>query len=331
MNYVERLYTRYATHKTINQKELFETVQELCVFIKDNRRFILRVNPSPENCKQNFLIKHSMRSTVLAIAIAQHMKEMSISKMTELGVSTILHEIGMLRLPPQIYMTNKPLSPSEKNQIKRHPVLGYSILKDLGFPVAIQLGALEHHETVNGEGYPRRLSDTISQNAKIISVCCAFEAITSPREYKDEKSSFEAMFELLLNQKQWYDPQIIKALLCTVSLYPIGSYVFLKNGKLALVIDSNPETPMCPIVQLLTDKKPDGSFKIVQTDNGNLGIARILTTKEKEDVLKAIKNKQEKAATQSKTESIKTTEIKTSESTKAQEDVTEDVDIAFFD
>ena len=111
-----------------------------------------------------------MRSTVLAIAIAQHMKEMSISKMTELGVSTILHEIGMLRLPPQIYMTNKPLSPSEKNQIKRHPVLGYSILKDLGFPVAIQLGALEHHETVNGEGYPRRLNDTISQNAKIISV-----------------------------------------------------------------------------------------------------------------------------------------------------------------
>ena len=330
MNYVERLYTRYATHKTINQKELFETVQELCVFIKDNRRFILRVNPSPENCKQNFLIKHSMRSTVLAIAIAQHLK-MPISKMVELGVSSILHEIGMLRLPPQIYMTNKPLSPSEKNQIKRHPLLGYSILKDLAFPVAVQLGALEHHETVNGEGYPRRISDKISQNAKIISVCCAFEAITSPREYKDEKSSFEAMFELLLNQKHWYDPQIIKALLCTVSLYPIGSYVFLKNGKLALVIDSNPETPMCPIVQLLTDKKPDGSFKIVQTDNGNLGIARILTTKEKEDVLKAIENKQEKTATQSKTESIKKTETKTSESTKAQEDVTEDVDIAFFD
>lgn len=332
MNYVERLYTRYATHKTINQKELFETVQELCVFIKDNRRFILRVNPSPENCKQNFLIKHSMRSTVLAIAIAQHMKEMSISKMTELGVSTILHEIGMLRLPPQIYMTNKPLSPSEKNQIKRHPVLGYSILKDLGFPVAIQMGALEHHETVNGEGYPRRLSDTISQNAKIISVCCAFEAITSPREYKDEKSSFEAMFELLLNQKQWYDPQIIKALLCTVSLYPIGSYVFLKNGKLALVVDSNPETPMCPIVQLLTDKKPDGSFKIVQTDNGTLGIARILTTKEKEDVLKAIESKREKAETQSKTAGInKITATHISAQNKKQEDVTEDVDIAFFD
>jgi HD-GYP domain-containing protein (c-di-GMP phosphodiesterase class II) len=165
MNYVERLYTRYATHKTINQKELFETVQELCVFIKDNRRFILRVNPSPENCKQNFLIKHSMRSTVLAIAIAQHLK-MSISKMVELGVSSILHEIGMLRLPPQIYMTNKPLSPSEKNQIKRHPLLGYSILKDLAFPVAVQLGALEHHETVNGEGYPRRISDKIAQNAK---------------------------------------------------------------------------------------------------------------------------------------------------------------------
>ena len=110
---------------------------------------------------------------------------------------------------------------------------------------------------------------------------------------------------------------------------------YIENNKVLLNdiarIDSNPETPMCPIVQLLTDKKPDGSFKVVQTDNGNLGIARILTTKEKEDVLKAIENKQEKVATQSKTESIKTTETKTSESTKAQEDVTEDVDIAFFD
>lgn len=333
MNYVERLYTRYATHKTINQEELFETIQELCVFIKDNRRFILRVNPSPENCKQNFLVKHSMRSTVLAIAIAQHMK-MPLSKMIELGVATILHEIGMLRLPPQIYMTNKPLSPSEKNQIKRHPLLGYTILKDLGFPVAIQLGALEHHETVNGEGYPRGIGDKISTNAKIISVCCSFEAITSPREYKDEKSSFEAMFELLLNQKHWYEPQIIKALLCTVSLYPIGSYVFLKNGKLALVVDSNPATPMCPIVQLLTDKKPDGSFKTVQTDNGSLAIARILTTKEKEDVLKAIDSKQEKAKIQS--EDVEINKVPAQEIPESTEQTeipsnTEDVDIAFFD
>lgn len=332
LNYIERLFTRYATHKTINQEELFETVKELCVFIKENRRFILRVNPSPENCKHNFFVKHSLRSTVLAIAIAQYMK-IPLTKMIELGTTAILHEIGMLRLPPQIYMTNKQLSPSEKNQIKRHPVLGYTILKDLNFPLVIQLGVLEHHEKESGEGYPRRLSgDKISTNAKIISVCCSFEATTSQREYKDEKSSFEAMFELLLNQKNWYSDSVVRALLCTVSLYPIGSYVFLKSGKIGLVVDVNPSNPRNPIVQLLTEKDADGSLKTIQTDNETFGIARILTTQEKEDVLKAFQNEQEKQKNKPATNNVEKKEeknIATSSETK-KNGTEEDVDITFF-
>jgi HD-GYP domain-containing protein (c-di-GMP phosphodiesterase class II) len=333
LNYIERLFTRYATHKTINQEELFETVKDLCVFIKENRRFILRINPSPQNCKHNFLVNHSMRSAVLAIAIAQYMK-IPLSKMIELGVTAILHEIGMLRLPPQIYMTSKQLSPSEKNQIKRHPVLGYTILKDLSFPLVVQLGVLEHHETESGEGYPRRLSgEKISTNAKIISVCCTFEATTAQREYKDEKSSFEAMFELLLNQKNWYSDSVIRALLCTVSLYPIGSYVFLKSGKIALVVDVNPSNPRNPIVQLLTEKDADGSLKTVQTDNETFGIARILTTQEKEDVLKAIQNEQEKQKNQQATNNISKKEEKkiTESSEKTEITSEENVDLSFFD
>ena len=291
MNYIESVFTHYATHKEIDQDELSDTVKELCIFIKEHRRYILRVNATGEEPDRNFLILHSMRTTILCLAIALQL-HLPLSKMIELGVTSIIHEIGMLRLPPQLYMTSKKLAPRDKAQISKHTVLGYTIIKDLQFPLAIQLGVLEHHEKENGTGYPRRLTgDAISSNAKIISVACTYEAISSPRSYKDEKSTFATLVEMLQNKEHEFDGSVIKALLYTVSLYPIGSYVYLTNRKIAEVVDSNPDNPKAPLVQLLTEKEKDGSYKTFTIGENDINILRILTKQEKEDILKLIKSK----------------------------------------
>ena len=294
MNYIESVFTHYATHKEIDQEELSDTVQDLCIFIKEHRRYILRVNSTIQAEDRNFLIIHTMRTTVLCLAIAQQL-HLQLSKMVELGVTSILHEIGMLRLPPQLYMTSRKLSVREKAQISKHTLLGYTIIKDLNFGLSIQLGVLEHHEKENGTGYPRRLTgDKISSIAKIIAVACTYEAISSPRSYKDEKSTFDALLELLQNKEHAYDGSVIKALLYTVSLYPIGTYVYLSNRKIAEVIDTNPDNPKTPVVQLLTEKEADGSLKTLQIGENNINILRILTKKEKEDILKLVREKEEK-------------------------------------
>ncbi|MBO4630168.1 MAG: HD domain-containing protein [Treponema sp.] len=291
MNYIESVFTHYATHKEIDQDDLSETVKELCVFIKENKRFILRVNPAEGATKKNFLVTHSMRTTVLAIAIALQL-HMPLSKMIDLGVTSILHEIGMLRLPPQIYMTDKKLTPGERSQILKHPVLGYTIVKDLSFPLNIQLGVLEHHEKENGTGYPQKKSgDKISNNAKIISVACSYEAISSPRSYKTGRSTFEAIVELLQNKERSYDDSIIRGLLYTVSLFPIGSYVYLSNRKIAQVIDTNPDNPKTPIIQYLTEKEADGSPKVSPTGSNGINIVRILSKDEEKDILALVKDK----------------------------------------
>ena len=291
MNYIESVFTHYATHKEIDQDDLSETVQELCVFIKENKRFILRVNPAEGATKKNFLVTHSMRTTVLAIAIALQL-HMPLSKMVDLGVTSILHEIGMLRLPPQIYMTDKKLTPGERSQILKHPVLGYTIVKDLNFPLNIQLGVLEHHEKENGTGYPQKQTgDKISNNAKIISVACSYEAISSPRSFKTGRSTFEAIVELLQNKERSYDDSIVRGLLYTVSLFPIGSYVYLSNRKIAQVIDTNPDNPKTPIIQYLTEKEADGSPKVSQTGSNGINIVRILSKEEEKDILELVKDK----------------------------------------
>ena len=291
MNYIESVFTHYATHKEIDQDDLSETVKELCVFIKENKRYILRVNPAEEGSGKNFLVTHSMRTTVIAIAIALQL-HMPLSKMIDLGVTSIIHEIGMLRLPPQIYMTDKKLTPGERSQILKHPVLGYSIAKDLSFPLTIQLGVLEHHEKENGTGYPqKKTGDKISTNAKIISVACSYEAISSARSDKTGRSTFEAIVELLQNRERSYDDSIIRGLLYTVSLFPIGSYVYLSNRKIAQVIDTNPDNPKAPIIQYLTENEADGSPKVAPTGVNGLNIVRILSKQEEKDILELVKDK----------------------------------------
>ncbi len=284
LNYIGKVYTRFATHKELDLEEISSTVKEFCIFVKENRRYVLRIQPSLEARNKNFLISHSMRSTVLAITIGLQMR-LPLSKLIELGVACILHEIGMIRLPPQLYMTDRPLSLNEKNVIFTHPVISYNILKSYNFPLSICLGVLEHHEKENSNGYPRHLpGPKISTYAKIISVACSFEAITAPRHYKEASSSYDAMVEMLKNNGHMYDEAVIKSLLLSLSLYPIGVYVFLSNGKAAQVTDVNPESPQNPVVQLLNEIEENGEPKTIQTSNNGIRIIRVLTKQEATDM-----------------------------------------------
>lgn len=286
MNYIEKVFTHYATHKEIDQAELSETIQELVMFVKDHKRYILRINPNPDDAGKNFLVIHSMRTTVLAIAIAQQL-HLPLSKIIEVGVACIIHEIGMLRVPPQLYMSSRNLTIGERATISKHTIFGYTIVKDLNFPLSIQLGVLEHHEKENGSGYPRKMTgDKISSNAKIIAVACSFEAISSPRGYKAERSTFDAMIDLIQNKNHAYDDSVLKALLYTVSLYPIGTYVYLSNRKVAIICDTNPDNPKYPIAQLLTEKNKDGSPIQIPTDPSGINIVRILSKTEVSDIKK---------------------------------------------
>ncbi len=287
-DYIESLYTRYATHKEIDKEQLSKVVQELISFVRENRRFILRVNPKEKQNDKKFLVNHAMRSTIIALTIGIRLR-MQFTQLVELGQACVLHEIGMLRLPPQLYITDKKLQPQEKAKLASHPILGYELLKDAGFTLPIQRAVLEHHEKENGSGYPRHItSEDISTYAKIISVACAFEAITAPRHYRSARPKYEAMLEILRNLNKQYDENVIKALLYSFSIFPIGVYVYLANGKIAQITDTKPDDPRHPIAQILGEKAADGDPRTVETDEGSNKVVRVLNQQEVADVLKSL-------------------------------------------
>lgn len=289
MDYINQVYTHYATHKEISQSELNGKVLELCNYVRETKKFILRISPSYESRNKNFLISHSMRTAILAIVIGIQLN-MPYEKLIELGVASILHEIGQIRLPPQLYMSNKPLTISEKTQMATHTIIGYNIVKEAGFPLTVQLGVLDHHERQTGTGYPRHLTGSaISTYAKIIAVACSYEAITAPRHFKEAKTTYEGMIEMLKNSNHLYDDTVVKALLYSVSLYPIGAFVYLANGKVGQVVDISPSSPKNPIVKIIGGINKDGSVKTVQTDDGMFKIIRAMTEQETNDLMSAIK------------------------------------------
>ena len=288
-SFIFNLYTRYATHKTIDLELLSQKSKELCIFVKANRRYVLQVHPNYDKNPKNFLIAHSLRSAILAITVGLQL-HITVPKMTELATACILHEIGMIRLPSQLYLSHRQLSPVEKNLLNTHPIVSYTILKEMNVPLSICLAVLEHHEKEDGTGYPRHISrDKISLYAKIIAAVCSFEAITAHRTYKEAASSFEAMVELLKNQTKQYDELVIKALLYSLSLFPVGSYVFLSNGKIGHVSDVNPENPKCPIVQLVGERDEDGNLITIKTNDSDLRIVRVLNKQEQADIVEVAK------------------------------------------
>ena len=93
---------------------------------------------------------------------------------------------------------------------------------------------------------------------------------------------------MLKNSNHLYDDTVVKALLYSVSLYPIGAYVYLANGKVGQVIDVSPASPKNPIVKIIGGINTDGSAKIVQTDEEMLKIIRVMTEQETNDLKAAL-------------------------------------------
>ncbi len=291
LDYTQKVFTRYVTHQELNIDDLSESISLLIDFVKENKKYLLRIQPTEEHkLDKNFLTSHCLRSTIIAIVIALQIK-MPPAKIIELGVAGLVHEIGQIKLPPQLYLTDKPLSPQAKNLLATHTVLGFNIVKEAGFPLPIQVGILEHHERENGQGYPRHLpGNKISAYGKILSVACSYEAITSPRHYKAARSLYEATIEMLMNKNKQYDDIVLRALVSAVSLFPIGTYVYLANGKIAQVSESNPADPRLPMVELVGEKNELGNPKTIITDNDKYKIVRVLNKEELKGVQAYINN-----------------------------------------
>jgi HD-GYP domain-containing protein (c-di-GMP phosphodiesterase class II) len=280
LSYTKSAFSKASQSGKISYQEIAERVREAVEELKINRRFLLQIQQEPKSQTGGYLESHAVRSMIISIVVGMQLKLPS-HRLIELGIAALVHEIGMIKLPPHISESKGDLSAKDKEILNRHPVFGYELLKENNFPIGISIVAMEHHERENGIGYPRKLSgEKINLYSKIVSAVCTFEAITANRPYKEARDGFEGIIALLKNQGQGYNDSVIKALVQALSVYPIGTYVLLSNNQRARVVDANPLSPRFPIVQIVEVTGVDGKNPVVETSPGGLHIVRTLTKEE---------------------------------------------------
>jgi len=205
-----------------------------------------------------YTFKHSVDVATMAMIIAKKYG-MTDKEVYEIGIAGLLHDIGKSKIPNEVL--NKParLTEEEFALMKQHTLFGYSILKEKDdVSNEIKLAVLQHHEKINGKGYPLGLADNkISKYAKILSVADIYDALVTERPYKTAFSQRDAV-EMIMSMTLELDVAAIKAFLGSVILYPVDSIVELNTGEKAKVVKNNQNCILRPmVVELKTGKVYD--------------------------------------------------------------------------
>jgi len=195
-----------------------------------------------------YTFKHSVDVATMAMIIAKK-HGLGDEEIREVGISGLLHDMGKSKIPNEVL--NKParLTDEEFHLMKQHALFGYQILKEKNeFNDKILLGVLQHHEKLNGRGYPMGVgSEKIHLYARIISVADIYDALVTERPYKKGFSQRDAV-EMIMAMTDELDIEVMKSFLGSIILYPVDSIVTLSNGEKAKVVENNPSYVLRPTV-----------------------------------------------------------------------------------
>ncbi|OIR02535.1 cyclic di-GMP phosphodiesterase response regulator RpfG [mine drainage metagenome] len=250
--------------KAVNAEAAKQVVDDIAASVARNEGALISLLRLKN--KDDYTYMHSVAVCAMMIALA---KELALTEdeAKVAGMAGLLHDLGKAAIPNDVL--NKPgaLTDDEFTLVKLHPERGHALLLKAEIAEEAVLDVcIHHHEKINGTGYPHKLKgDEISLFAKMGAVCDVYDAITSNRPYKD---GWEPGVSLQ-RMAQWaghFDDVVFKAFVKSMGIYPIGSMVKLKSGRLAVVTDQSPKSLLTPIVKIFFSTKAKSRIPIEMLD-----------------------------------------------------------------
>ncbi|WNS46450.1 HD-GYP domain-containing protein [Paenibacillus sp. MMS20-IR301] len=205
----------------------------------------------------NYLYVHSLNvclyTLVLGIAHGYSREELRV-----IGLGSLLHDIGKTQIPVKIVQKPGMLSDEEFRHMQAHTEIGYRILKEEpNIPLLAAHCALQHHERIDGSGYPRGLTGPqIHEYAKWLGVADSYDAMTSNRIYKKAMLPHQAVEALYVGSGTLYEQKQLEIFRDRVAIYPLGLTVKLSTGESGVVVKIDPSIPHRPVVRVLNG--PEG-------------------------------------------------------------------------
>jgi putative nucleotidyltransferase with HDIG domain len=192
-----------------------------------------------------YTFNHCVNVAVYSLAIG---RRLGFSKkiLAELGITSLLHDIGKAKIPREIINKPDKLDDDEWRLMKEHPLTGVEMIlkiKQLGeMSPKMVIGVFEHHLNCDLTGYPRLIrKKDLTLFGKIIKIADCYDAMTTPRAYRRKPYRPEQALAIMVREKKGFDPILLKVFICIIGIYPIGSLVMLDTNEMGVVYQTNPD------------------------------------------------------------------------------------------
>ncbi|CAN5764867.1 DUF3391 domain-containing protein [soil metagenome] len=220
---------------------------------------------------------HSINVTIISLLLG---KAMNLSKpdMLELGVGALLHDVGKMELPDRLRWEDEQFSAAERQLYQGHVLHGVNLARKMGLSSSALLLIAQHHEHVDGTGYPSHLPvDKISVLARIVSLVNRYDNLCNPGNPTSAITPHEALSQLFTQNKLQYHAPTMTAFIRMMGIYPPGSVVQLTDDRYALVVSVNSTRPIKPRVVIHNPAVPRDDALIINLEQEQfLGIRRSL-------------------------------------------------------
>jgi len=250
---LEKLFENFKARRPVDNMPVNYHASQLIELVRKNPPlcvgFILGTK-----LEEDSLARPAVNTAILTMILCEAL-ELPKNRINEITIAALLHDIGMMKIPQKILNKSDALTDVEKQAVAAHTAYGYkTAMSELMYTREIALSVMQHHERWDGKGYPNGLAGKdIDIGARIITVADAFVAMITPKPYRDLMLGYQAMKNLLADNARIFDPEIIKVMIRSIGIYPIGSIVLMNDASLARVVKSSPEAPMRPFIRVLID------------------------------------------------------------------------------
>ena len=230
-------------------KKVINSIVEEILFKKD-----ILVNMMDMRSKDNQMFAHSVNVCVLSTVLGKALF-LDREKLETLAVGAILHDIGKVQLDSKLFNLDGDLTPEEGELLKTHTTLGFEELKkrkDLHLIIAHI--AFQHHEHMNGTGYPRHLKEgEIHPLAQIVAIADFYDKFTSDHSGEKRIMPHEACEILMGLAGTLFPLEMVRTFLKNIAAYPTGITVRLNTGEIGVVVDQNLSMPARPVVRVFDE------------------------------------------------------------------------------
>lgn len=195
----------------------------------------------------DYLVEHALNNSILLTIFAKH-KGLSQADVEDLSLAGLLMDCGMALLPSELIEKNGNISEADQVLLRTHVDIGYEIAERFSDVPPIVLDIIKnHHERINGDGYPKQKSgNELSECVQMASIVDTYDELLTTKPNRGALSAQQILEDMQKDPR--FDPHLVNEFIEAIGMFPVGSLVALKSGKIGMVVQRNFENPLEPVV-----------------------------------------------------------------------------------